>query len=180
MTFGPETTTTEVLDGVDLSDKTAVVTGASAGLGVETVRSLASVGAHVVMAVRDPDKGRDAAAAIKNAVPEASLELGTVDLASLDSVRAFAAWLLERHESIDLLINNAGVMACPLGRTAEDLGVHRERYSARFLWAPRYGTSRGRGLGQPVIACSGLLRCARDRRLGSGQHQARRRCSGRP
>lgn len=124
MAFGPETTTTEVLDGVDLSDKTAVVTGASAGLGVETVRSLASVGAHVVMAVRDPDKGRDAAAAIKNAVPEASLELGTVDLASLDSVRAFAAWLLERHESIDLLINNAGVMACPLGRTAENFEMH--------------------------------------------------------
>src|SRR5437762_1560 len=124
MTFGPETTTTEVLEGVDLSGKTAVVTGASAGLGVETVRSLASVGAHVVMAVRDPDKGRDAAAAIKNAVPEASLELGTVDLASLDSVRAFAAWLLERHESIDLLINNAGVMACPLGRTAEDFEMH--------------------------------------------------------
>ena len=119
MAFGPETTTTEVLDGVDLSGKTAVVTGASAGLGAETARSLASVGAHVVMAVRDADKGRAAAAGIKEAVPDASLELGTVDLASLDSVRAFADWLLERHDRIDLLINNAGVMACPLGRTAE-------------------------------------------------------------
>jgi NAD(P)-dependent dehydrogenase (short-subunit alcohol dehydrogenase family) len=120
MAFGAETTTAEVLEGVDLSGKTAVVTGASAGLGIETSKSLASVGAHVVMAVRDPDKGRDAAATIKEALPDASLELGTVDLASLESVRAFAAWLLERHDRIDLLINNAGVMACPLGRTAED------------------------------------------------------------
>jgi NAD(P)-dependent dehydrogenase (short-subunit alcohol dehydrogenase family) len=120
MAFGPQTTTAEVLEGVDLSGKTAVVTGASAGLGIETCRSLASVGAHVVMAVRDADKGRDAAATIKEAVPDASLELGTVDLASLESVRAFASWLLERHDRIDLLINNAGVMACPLGRTADD------------------------------------------------------------
>lgn len=119
MAFGPETTTTEVLEGVDLSGKTAVVTGASAGLGAETARSLARVGAHVVMAVRDADKGRSAAATIKDAVPDASLELGSVDLASLDSVRAFASWLLERHDRVDLLINNAGVMACPLGRTAE-------------------------------------------------------------
>ncbi|MBV9412514.1 MAG: SDR family NAD(P)-dependent oxidoreductase [Acidimicrobiia bacterium] len=120
MAFGAETTTAEVLEGVDLSGKTAVVTGASAGLGIETSKSLASVGAHVVMAVRDADKGRDAAATIKEAVPEASLELGSIDLASLDSVRAFATWLLDRHDRIDLLINNAGVMACPLGRTAED------------------------------------------------------------
>jgi NAD(P)-dependent dehydrogenase (short-subunit alcohol dehydrogenase family) len=120
MAFGSETTTVEVLDGVDLSGKVAVVTGASAGLGVETVRGLASVGAHVVMAVRDADKGRDAAAAVKAEVPDASLELGNVDLASLESVRAFAAWLLDRHDRIDLLINNAGVMACPLARTAED------------------------------------------------------------
>jgi NAD(P)-dependent dehydrogenase (short-subunit alcohol dehydrogenase family) len=120
MAFGPDTTTSEVLEGVDLSGKTAVVTGASAGLGTETARSLASVGAHVVMAARDPDKGRVAAGGIKEAVPDASLELGTVDLASLDSVRAFAAWLLDRHERVDVLINNAGVMACPLGRTAED------------------------------------------------------------
>jgi NAD(P)-dependent dehydrogenase (short-subunit alcohol dehydrogenase family) len=96
-----------------------VVTGASAGIGVETARSLAGAGAHVVMAVRDKAKGEAAAEAIRASVPNASLELGELDLASLESVRTFAAWLLERHPRIDLLVNNAGVMAPPLERTTE-------------------------------------------------------------
>jgi NAD(P)-dependent dehydrogenase (short-subunit alcohol dehydrogenase family) len=114
-----ETTTADVLTGIDLTGKTVVVTGASAGLGVETTRSLASAGAHVVMAVRDPGKGEGAVAQIRSAVPDASLELGTLDLASLDSVRAFTDWLLSRHDRIDRLINNAGVMAPPLGYTTD-------------------------------------------------------------
>jgi len=119
MELGPTTTTTEVLEGIDLTGRTALVTGASAGLGVETARSLASAGAHVLLACRDPDKGHAAIERIRTSVPDASLELGPVDLASLSSVRSFAADVGERHRRIDLLINNAGVMACPLGRTAE-------------------------------------------------------------
>jgi NAD(P)-dependent dehydrogenase (short-subunit alcohol dehydrogenase family) len=106
-----ETTTTDVLDGVDLTGRTALVTGASAGLGVETVRALRSVGAEVVGAVRDLDKGR---AALGEGV-----DLVALDLADLDSVRTAAAQVAERLPRIDLLINNAGVMACPLGRTAQ-------------------------------------------------------------
>ena len=114
-----ETTTDEVLDGVDLTGWTAVVTGASAGLGAETSRALASKGAHVVMAVRDPDKGACAAAAVRERHPDASLEIGVLDLASLTSVRRFSDWLLERHDRIDRLINNAGVMVPPLGYTED-------------------------------------------------------------
>ncbi|MDX6286611.1 MAG: hypothetical protein QOG53_2096 [Frankiales bacterium] len=119
MTYDASTTTDDVVKGVDLSGRTAVVTGASSGLGQETARSLASVGATVVMAVRDPDKGNAAAEAIRSSVPDASLEVGTLDLAALAGVRAFSEWLLDRHQRIDLLINNAGVMAPPLGRTAD-------------------------------------------------------------
>src|SRR5439155_18803122 len=93
--------------------------GATAGLGLEATRALASVGAQVVLAVRDRDKGEGAAEKIKAAAPDARLELGLLDLASLASVRAFAAWLLDHHDHIDLLINNAGVMAPPLQRTAD-------------------------------------------------------------
>ena len=117
---GADTTTAEVLAGVDLTGRTALVTGASAGLGVETVRALASVGAHVLMAVRDEEKGATAASGIRSAVPGASLELVVLDLADLHSVRACAASVLERHDVLHLLVNNAGVMAPPLGRTTQD------------------------------------------------------------
>src|SRR5580700_8393942 len=119
MDFGATTTTADVLAGIDLSGRTALVTGASAGIGEETARSLASAGAHVILACRDADKGQTAMERIRTSVPEASLELGPLDLASLASVRSFASYIGERDRHIDLLINNAGVMACPLGRTAE-------------------------------------------------------------
>lgn len=119
MTFGATSTTDDVMAGIDLSGKTVVVTGASAGLGVETTRALAAAGAHVVMAVRDKAKGEAAAEQVRAGAPGASLELGELDLASLDSIRTFAAWLADRQPRIDLLINNAGVMAPPLLRTTE-------------------------------------------------------------
>ena len=119
VTYGTATTTDQVLEGVDLSGRTVVVTGASSGLGAETTRALSSVGAHVVMAVRDQDKGAAAADRIRAEVPTASLELATLDLASLASIRAFTDTLLTRHDRIDRLINNAGVMAPPLSRTTD-------------------------------------------------------------
>jgi NAD(P)-dependent dehydrogenase (short-subunit alcohol dehydrogenase family) len=104
-----ETTTTDVLDGVDLSGKTALVTGASAGLGVETVRALRSVGCEVVGAVRDLDKAR----------PLVGDDLIELDLSDLDSARAAGEQIAKRLPRIDLLINNAGVMATPLLRTRQ-------------------------------------------------------------
>jgi NAD(P)-dependent dehydrogenase (short-subunit alcohol dehydrogenase family) len=119
MTFGATSTTDDLMAGIDLSGKTAVVTGASAGLGVETTRALAAAGAHVVMAVRDKAKGEAAAEQVRAGAAGASVELAQLDLASLDSIRTFAAWLSDRQPRIDLLINNAGVMAPPLLRTTE-------------------------------------------------------------
>jgi len=119
MTFGAKSTTDDVLDGVDLTGKRAVVTGASTGLGEETARALAAHGAAVTMAVRDPERGEAAAARIRESVPDADLEIRVLELASLDSVRAFAAAFLAEHDRIDLLICNAGVMACPQAETED-------------------------------------------------------------
>jgi len=114
-----ETTTDEVLEGVDLRGKLAIVTGASTGLGLETARALASVGAHVVLAGRDDARIAAAAATIRERVPDAQLEQGALDLTSLDRVRAFADWYASGHDRLHLLINNAGVMYTPFERTSE-------------------------------------------------------------
>lgn len=117
--LGAETTTEEVIDGVDLSGQVAVVTGASGGLGEETARALASRGATVVLAARNPDKVADAVERITATEASGAIESLILDLGSFDSVRAAAAELAERHPVINLLILNAGVMAPPLGRTTE-------------------------------------------------------------
>lgn len=117
--FNAETTTDQVINGVSLAGKVAVVTGASAGLGVETCRALATAGASVLMVARDAQKLGKAAKGLRAAVPGASFDTATVDLADLESVRAAVPGILEKHSAINLLINNAGVMACPLMRTAQ-------------------------------------------------------------
>ncbi|MFP6656223.1 MAG: SDR family NAD(P)-dependent oxidoreductase, partial [Myxococcota bacterium] len=119
--FGEETSAEEAAGKIDLSDQTIVVTGGSAGLGVETARVLASRGAHIVSVVRDEPKGQAAAAEIRERVPGAKIELAVLDLFDLDSVRRGADEIAKRFPRIDRLINNAGVMACPLGRTTEGL-----------------------------------------------------------
>lgn len=117
--FGFSSTTDDVLDGIDLSGRQVVVTGASTGLGEETTRALAAHGANVTMAVRDIDRGEAAAARIRGGVPDAQLEIVQVDLASLASVRSFAERYLATHDRTDVLINNAGLMACPQGTTVD-------------------------------------------------------------
>ena len=119
MSFDQTSTTEDVLDGIDLSGKHALVTGASAGIGVETVRALAAHGASVTMGVRDLTKAEAARDRILETVPDAQLELREIDLASLDSVRAFTKAFLADRSSLDLLIGNAGIMACPQGTTVD-------------------------------------------------------------
>jgi len=97
----------------DQGDRVAVVTGANSGLGLATARELARAGARVVMASRDTDKAQSAASQIRNDVPQAQLEVARLDLADLESVRAFAATPPTNGGALHLLINNAGVMAPP-------------------------------------------------------------------
>lgn len=103
----------------DQSGRTAVVTGANSGLGFETSRALAAADAHVVLACRSLDRGRDAVARIREETPDASLELLELDLADLASVRSFAERFGRRHETLDTLVNNAGIMAIPRRETAD-------------------------------------------------------------
>jgi len=103
----------------DLTDRTAVVTGANGGLGLETARRLAAAGASVVMAARNQERAAEAAEQIRATAPGAELALVKLDLSSLDSVKAAADEILTAHGTIDLLVNNAGVMGIPERRTAD-------------------------------------------------------------
>ena len=126
--FGFESTTSDVLRGVDLSGKTALVTGANSGIGHETARALASVGAAVVVAARRDRAGRDAAAQIAVSTGNPHVSHILLDLADLESVaRAAAAWRGPLH----ILVNNASIMAVPeLTRTAQG---HELQFATNYL-----------------------------------------------
>ena len=119
--FGATSTTEDVLSGIDLRGKRILVTGVSAGLGVETARSLVAHGAHVVGAARDLDKAKAATAQVRKdaATNGGSFELVELDLANLKNVRACADALLAKGEPFDVVFANAGVMATPFGHTAD-------------------------------------------------------------
>jgi len=119
--FGATSTTEEVLSGTNLHGKRILVTGASAGLGVETARSLAAHGAHVVGAARDLAKAEAATAQVRKdaAANGGSFELIELDLANLKSVRACADKLVAKGDLFDVVIANAGVMATPFGHTVD-------------------------------------------------------------
>lgn len=117
--FGAQSTADEVLAGHDLSGKTVFITGGASGIGQEAARAMAAKGAHVVIAARNPEKLEEALKAIRSETGSDKVESIVLDLASLDSVRACADAANQRLDKIDLLINNAGVMACPLSRTAD-------------------------------------------------------------
>ncbi len=103
----------------DLSGRTAVVTGANSGLGFESALALARAGADVVLACRDQAKGAAALDRIRQSVPDATASLALLDLADLASVAAFATGYTDRHDGLDMLLNNAGVMAIPRRETAD-------------------------------------------------------------
>ncbi|MET8232836.1 oxidoreductase [Micromonospora sp. NPDC005298] len=116
--FGAHSTTRDVLAGIDLTGRTAVVTGGSSGLGLATTLALARAGARVVVPARRPDAARQTLAGV------AGVEVDQLDLADLDSVHAFAERFLSRHRALDILITGAGIMACPLRRVGPGWEAH--------------------------------------------------------
>ena len=104
---------------LDQSGKVVIITGAGSGLGFETARALAEKGARVVLAVRNTEKGDDAASRIRKVKQGADVAVMELDLGDLSSVRRFADNFRKQYKRLDLLINNAGVMAPPRGKTAD-------------------------------------------------------------
>ena len=116
--FGYETTD-EVLSGIDLSGKTVLITGGSSGLGAEAARAMAAHGAKVTITARTMAKGQPVADQINEALGDKIVDVITLELGSLKSVRACAEAYLETHDTLDILINNAGIMACPEAKTED-------------------------------------------------------------
>lgn len=117
--FGAETTTDEVLDGIDLVGKLVLVTGGTSGLGEETARAMAAKGAHVILTGRNMPKAEAVVAKIKESTGNANVEAMEVELDSLASIHKFADAFLSKHKKLDILVNNAGVMACPFSKTQD-------------------------------------------------------------
>jgi len=151
MRHGWETTTTDLLDGRSISGRRMLVTGGSSGLGLETARALAAHGAEVVITVRDAARGERAAATVRaTAAPGASVDVRQLDLESLASVRACADGLLAEGRPIDVLFANAGVMACPQGRTRDGFETQiGTNHIGHFVFANRL---------VPLVAKSGAAR----------------------
>lgn len=122
--YGATTTAAEIMQGVNLSGKTAIVTGGYAGIGLGTVRALTDAGATVIVPARTPEKARQNLAGIPN------VEQGYMDLMDPESIDAFAKGFLASGRSLDLLINNAGIMAPPLERDARG---YESQFSANHL-----------------------------------------------
>lgn len=145
----------------DHNGRVAVVTGANSGLGLETSRELARHGSTVVMAVRDLEKGRAARRDVLDSVPEAALELRHVDLASLASVRDFCRGFLADHPTLDVLVNNAGLMAIPERRTADgfemQLGVN---HLGHFALTAQLFPALSRSAGARVVCVTSSARRA--------------------
>ena len=128
--FSARSTAIEVVTGHDLSGKTVLITGANSGIGFETARALLSAHAEVIMAVRDRAKGESAAKALQAANPDTQIHILALNLSSLASVRQAAEQFLARWTKLDLLINNAGIMATLLGYTIDGF---EQQFATNYL-----------------------------------------------
>ncbi len=117
--YNAKSSALEVVAGHDLSGKTALITGANSGIGLETARALLAAGAEVIFAVRDPEKGEEAAQGLRKSTGNEQARVLALDLSSLQSVRAAAEQFLSRWSRLHILINNAGVMATPQSYTVD-------------------------------------------------------------
>jgi NAD(P)-dependent dehydrogenase (short-subunit alcohol dehydrogenase family) len=144
-------------DVPDQTGRTAVVTGANSGIGFETARMLAHRGAQVVLGCRDPEKGAAAARAIRATGPRGSVSFAPLDLADLGSVAAFADGFADGGVGLDLLVNNAGVMVPPLGRTAQGFELQfGTNHLGHFALAGRLLPFLERARGARVVVVSSM------------------------
>ena len=144
--FGVHTTSDEVLAGIDLTGKLALVTGGSSGLGVETARAFASKGARVVITARNLPKAEKVVARIKASTGNDNIEIEELELGSVASIRAFANRFSAKYAALHILVNNAGVMACPAGKTEDGFEMqfgtnHLGHFMLTGLLAPLLLTS---------------------------------------
>jgi NAD(P)-dependent dehydrogenase (short-subunit alcohol dehydrogenase family) len=141
----------------DQSGRRVVVTGASSGLGEITARELARKGARVVLAVRNTSKGETSAQRIRSAVPDALVEVSELDLSSLESVRAFVTGLLAQSPTLDLLVNNAGIMMTPQSRTADGFELQLgTNHLGHFALTGLLLEALGRGTAPRVVTVSSI------------------------
>ena len=183
--FDRSSTSDQVLAGIDLAGRTSLVTGASSGLGAESARALAARGARVVMTGRDLAKTGRVADRIRRSTGNESVEVMELHLERPASVRAFAKAFLARHRELHHLIGNAGVMACPLLRTAEGWELqfatnHLGHFLLTALLAPALRAAGGaeahcapRG-SSPVSACSRSSGSNSWRRIAGNRHSPAR------
>lgn len=152
-------TASDVVDGIDLSGKACVVTGASSGLGRESARALAAAGAHVVLAARDPAALAETAGWLAAGVPGARTSTVELDLTALASVRAAARAIGDIAPAVDVLMNNAGVMFTPFGRTRDGFEMQ--------MGTNHFGHFELTRLLVPQLAAAGAARIVN---LSSGGH----------
>ncbi|MFS8203988.1 SDR family NAD(P)-dependent oxidoreductase [Streptomyces sp. CWNU-52B] len=151
--FGATSTTAEVLAGVDLSGRTALVTGGYSGVGLATTRALVGAGAHVIVPARRPDVAHEALAELHEV--EVQVEVDELDLADLDSVAAFADRHLATGRGLDLLIGSAGIMAPPLRRVGRGWeSQFATNHLGHFALVNRLWPALADGRGARVVAVS--------------------------
>jgi len=155
--FGAKSVAGEVVRGINLKGKHAIVTGASSGLGIETVRALAAAGAHVVMPVRSRDKGEKAAAEVRHSTNNSGVEVATMDLEDYASVERFAKDYVATGKPLDILINNAAIMASPLMRDARGFEAQfATNHLGHFQLTARLWPALKAGGGARVVSLSSI------------------------
>ncbi|SDK91063.1 SDR family NAD(P)-dependent oxidoreductase [Nonomuraea jiangxiensis] len=148
--FGARSTADDVLRGIDLSGKLAIVTGGYSGLGLATTRALAGAGAHVVVPARRPEAAKEAVGDL------AGVEIDELDLADLDSVRRFAERFLATGRSVEIVINNAGIMAAPETRVGPGWEAQfATNHLGHYALVNRLWPAVARGRGRVVSVSSG-------------------------
>ncbi|MDJ0878088.1 MAG: SDR family NAD(P)-dependent oxidoreductase [Halieaceae bacterium] len=153
--FGHDTTTDQVLEGIDLTEARALVTGGTAGLGVETARTLAAHGAAVTLTARNMVRGEEVVADIRESTGNQAVDVMELELGSLASIRAFTDAYLARYDTLNILINNAGIMACPHGTTEEGFELQfGTNHLGHFLMTNRLVPALLEGAPARVVALS--------------------------